>query len=655
MVDAHQASIELGQIPDGNKPGHGLAQLAAYAQCEWLFKNIPCPLEHRLRSLYYGVVRICDGDPAQVSARANILFEFATRVSYSNSIEDGKELTAWWWRDKPKITRTVPAVALFESVFEHATFHGEFWLESLVGRLKHDNKAYQRDIARASLEYAALADVNGKTIPVEMVRIENPESLLFDFWAWQDFEHSKERKGFPLVWIDAGWGCTGFQLRLNRSRQDLRPLNTYGELAGAAQVFECGWDLRPPVDKALEIRLLLKRGLFSEDKFEIADIPFSDASHTVARLSSVDDAIWDSKVDVSAKLPVTASLPEQGYRWAQFTYSGKVDIFATWAGDEIAGIIYSPLRQTRESRMPNDFLSLHVQRQPGLVTVWSRDGLAVAVQDGNAKAAEIASDLKTMLEKSAQLEKGLNSLLKNGVAGNQRKATLKDCVEAQLTLRRDTALPQYRPLRQFVERRHLQEVYDAFRQSEADAEQSKTLFELSETGRRQRETLEGMHKAEKKMRWLELAIFSVYVTEASHLASEVIIAPRWQLLFVCAFTVAGTLLAAQWLFTEEALSKAPQAGTTPKREAAPWALGALLLLLFLGSAILGIFSNRARDNDVQLEQIGATLKQMQQSQGELNKELTKAGGSLEGIRTHMLTQPTPNPPPAVTPNRAKRR
>jgi hypothetical protein len=95
----------------------------------------------------------------------------------------------------------------------------------LVERLKLDRDAYKRDAARAKKDYSVLAGSTGQIVPVETIRIERPESLLFDLWAWQDYESSKEHRGFPLAWIDNGWYTKGFELRLDPSRKPrLQPL-----------------------------------------------------------------------------------------------------------------------------------------------------------------------------------------------------------------------------------------------------------------------------------------------------------------------------------------------------------------------------------------------------------------------------------------------
>jgi len=260
-----------------------------------------------------------------------------------------------------------------------------------------------------------------------MVRIARPESLLFDFWAWQDFKNSCEHTGFPLVWIDSGWHLPNHvQLRLNRAPQTLKPLNEQEGLAALADVTasEFGYELRFPLadprtrcDLSSNIRFLLKKHLFSSGTFQIATIPFDPKEQPAKKVELLEDAIKDSEVELPAKL---ASPPPVGYRWAQFTYSQDIDIFGTWAGDEIARIIYSPLRTTPDMRLPNDFSKLHVQRQPGLVSVWSREGLAVAVKQGDTSAADTARRLKDELTSSARLERPATAL-QRWPAGRRRE------------------------------------------------------------------------------------------------------------------------------------------------------------------------------------------------------------------------------------------
>ena len=526
--------IIAGGFADERKLGYGLAQLVSYAQREWTGAFVACPLEQRITSLYIAILRTCGEDEDERRGWIQVFFEYTLRILYPD-IAAQKEIQALRLH-AVKISRTMPACPTLEGVFEGAKFDSQFWLLSLVERLKHDRKAYQQDICRAKKEYAALEDTMGIHRPVECVRISDPKSLMFDLWAWSDYCGSCEKAGFPLVWIDHGWGHNGFELRLDPSRRgSFKPLVMQSALNLGTlprKPEECGWSLRYDGGLASDVRFALKKGLFFDDSIKYEDIFCSSNVECASSLDintiPIETAIRDSEVSLPATIPISYTIKENHYRWAQITYSKYVDIYQTWAGDEIARSLYSVLRTDEKMQLPNNFLTEHVQREPGLVSVWTRDGLAIGIEEDCTRAVEAGKQLRQRLCDAAKLEGSITALIKPEIPHQEpcgevetrkeiqiksRNVAVMDLTDLHLKLRHEIAKPEFRPIRRFVERLHGQEVYDAFRESEADKRQARTL-------KRQGKTLTLMREASEKIDWLEIAIFTVYITEASHILGE---------------------------------------------------------------------------------------------------------------------------------------
>jgi hypothetical protein len=540
--------IRKGGFPDTQKLGYGLAQLASYAQRKWTGAYIACPVEQQISSIYLAALRVCGDTDAERCRRIDTLFKYIVRILYPLSDKDREHVALEI--QNLHVSRITPACPMLEGVLEGAKFTGEYWIESLFERLKHDKEAYELDICRAQKEYAAL-DKAGGGAPIEMVRISVPESLLFDLWAWQDCCNSKEKRGFPLVWIDGGWGRKGFELRLNpAARTDLAPLGLHRELKDLGGTPEDdNWSLHFP-DKInpSDVRYLLKKKLFPDGavfKFERFECKVPELGSTSEcglgaqplqpRTVCLEKAIRDSEVDLDATLPKEKQFDQEGhYCWAEITYSKDVDIYKTWAGDEIACILYSLLRTDPKMRLPNGFLKEHVHRQPGLVSVWTREGMVVAYQEGHAIGEKAALDLRCALKRAAELEGLLKKRIDSDgkTVDNLEDSPSESCADEEddlinlhLELRHEAAQPRFLPIRQFLERLHAQEVYDALRQKDADQGQLKTLC--------------SMEQADKKLAWLELFIFAVYITEAAQILGDIFQSPYLRFFSIIGFAIVG--------------------------------------------------------------------------------------------------------------------
>jgi hypothetical protein len=553
-LDAHQGIIRKAGVPDFNVFGYGLAQLASYAQAEWTATFIPCPLEQRLRSLFVAIHRISNNEPAR-QAMVTALFECALCVASHPSI-DSQMLSALNVCSN-RTPAQHPSSPRLEGIFDNWDFTNDYWLESLVEHLKVDRDAYKRDAARATKDYSVLVGVTDPIVPIETIRIESPESLLFDLWAWQDCESSKEHRGFPLVWIDSGWMNSGFELHLDPSkRESLKPLAQ--QVAGlglpdSGRIGEAGWCLTYPADSKVksDVRYGLKKKLFPEGAdFKAEYLPVlcaSDQSHPPRipvnwknSMPPIEQAIRDSELECPKKqtLEIVKSCrpTSDAYLWAEVEFA-EINTYKTWAGDEIATILYSLLRPAPEMTLPNDFLAHHVHRCPGMVCTWAREGIVVA-HYGDRESRNTVEALKKKILVAAKLEGELEYLMastqepKSRSQTESRKGRVKDVVKEHLCLRQSLAEPELRPLRGFLERRHAQEIYDAFRQFEADANQLKTM--------------ESMERSSGRLDWLEAVLFAFAITEAGHILGEALLPGIWVAITV-GTSIAGVFAAVLFL------------------------------------------------------------------------------------------------------------
>ena len=516
------ARAQVGTIfPEQDKThGHlGVLRMAAYAQRERMNMPIYCPIPDRLSSLHLALKRL-----------------------FPNDFKRWDE--AWKVLEQQCRSRN----PMLESVLDVDT-NSHKCIESVRKRLQQDHEAYQRDLCRARKDYAEYAvlkaaNTDGKgpsTRPVEMLHIAEPESLLFDVWAWEDTCNSKEKSGFPLVWIERGWDRDGFELRLNRARTDLLPLRDQLGLKNLSKAEEDeGWTLRFNGDaEAIKevianVRVALKKGLFPEGTcIKVSDISCNlkseeNGGHEDPKSQEffipLEVAIHDSDLDIAARIPQTIKngesylLKPNSYRWAQIEYSSDVDIYKTWAGDEFAAILYSVLRPEPSMRLPNKFVEEHVYRQTNIVSVWTREGVVVAVKQGSKEAHDVAALLHEQLNKAAELEGQLAQLTReDDPKAPSEKRIRADRVRklsiSHLKLRHEIARPELRTIRMFIDKLHAQDVYTTLRQSESERNEQETLD-------KQQKTLDQMHETSLKLDWLELFIFGVYITEAANILGD---------------------------------------------------------------------------------------------------------------------------------------
>ena len=367
----------------------GVLRLVSYSQRERKGMAINCPIPQRLSSLHRALQRLFPDDCKNwESTWDKITEKYQKRTSLHPGLDP-----------------------LFEGPFDDQSSRPDnWWLDVAVQRLKTDREAYERDVKRAirrqEIGYAMLPLVDGKLTPVEMIRIDAPESLLFEVWAWEDVVNSKDVGGFPLVWIDKGWGKgDGFEIHLRR-RPEYAPLAGDGGLNLTAERtandgFSLLWDSSGTSEK---VRVKLKEGFFEDDRAHFVDYK-PGPSKPDEKDVCIHKLIRDSELAIEATIPTDHPIPTDHWRLCKIKLRSGVDIWGTWAGNEIARILYSALRPASEMWLPNDFED-HISRQGGMVSVWTREGVAVAYE------GQISTDFEKTFADIFKLRTNIQLVLK---------------------------------------------------------------------------------------------------------------------------------------------------------------------------------------------------------------------------------------------------
>ena len=475
-------------------------RLVAYAQRERKRTGMPsqCPIPQRLSSLHRALVRLFH-DPADVE-KWKLAWE-----QIESSFSGDRDPFFW---------------GPTEEDFSRGNRTNQ-WLLLALNRLKSDRAAYERDVKRAigkqGIGYAMLPRSDGTWAPTEMIRIEKPESLLFEVWAWEDVENSKDFAGFPLVWIDKGWGDSGFEIHVNPDsgfeRLEASKMTELNPDYVASDGFSLFW--KEP-DATERVWIVLKRCFFQEDEVRFTDYKSSeDGKLTDGKLTEttrqvrIASLIMDSDLRRPAEIPTQYKIARNTWRFCEIRLAKGLDIWGTWAGDEVARILYSALRPAEPMWLPNDFRD-HITRQDRLVSVWTREGVAVAYED---KLPDHFEDkFKEIFLLRLDLEAILNPEEKNG-----NKDVDPPVAKRHAQLCRELAQnPEFRPLRTLFERTQPQELFNAWR-------------DMSQA--------EEINDSDQRHGLLEIGILVVYLTELWDTIGRLILDEhKWLLLilmFVC--------------------------------------------------------------------------------------------------------------------------
>ena len=551
------AQATEGSIVDvDDLPSHltGPLRLVSYSQRERKCMTIHCPIPQRLSSLHRALQRLFPGD----FKKWELAWDEITKA-YSG-------------RDP-----------LFQGPFDERTVPNSWWLATAIQCLKNDRAAYERDLRRATrrqeIGYAMLPRPDSSSAPAEMVRIENPESLLFEVWAWEDVGNSKDAGGFPLVWIDKGWEKPGFEIHL-RPCSGFAPLNsthglnldpTYASTGG----FSLFWE---ETGTAKDIRVKLKKGFYAGNQAQFIDYapPVKSGHDSSAEKSiSVDCLINDSDLPQTAQIPDKHKIAPNNWRLCKVKLAAGLDFWGTWVGDEVAKILYSALRPAPEMRLPNDF-TMHITRQRGMISVWTREGVAVAYDDKLPKEFEktfvnifkLRNDLEEVLTETP-------SPHKRSANSRSERSLAKRHAEVRQKLAQD---PNLRSLRNLFERTQPQELFDAWR-------------DMSETEER--------IDAEDRHGFLEIGIFIVYLAEMGDIFGKWFFENNVTMLFIwmSIFAIIGMFLAIFLL--------------RPRKKSVPFP-GVLLLFLMLLPFLAGAWRSWQRTNE-QKPALSQKVKSLSQS------------------------------------------
>jgi len=508
-------------------------RLVSYSQRERKGMTINCPIPQRLSSLHRALQRLF---PDDFKSWESAWDQITTKYEKRDAQHPGRD-------------------PLFEGPFEdQGSGASNWWLKVAVQRLKTDREAYERDVQRAirrqEIGYAMLPLVDKTWTPVEMIRIDAPESLLFEVWAWEDVVNSKDAGGFPLVWIDRGWVREdgekgGFEIHLHR-RPEYAPLTGNGGLnLSAEQVANDGFSLLwNQSGAAAEVRVSLKQGFFTENKVYFEDHK-PTASEPDPRGVCIHELILDSELAIEAKIPKNHPIGPDNWRLCKVKLRSELDIWGTWAGDEVARILYSALRPASKMRLPNDF-ETHVSRHDRMVCVWTREGIAVACE-GNLPDQfektfkhifELRTDIQSVLKEEDEGQKNKSSRWKRLFSvfipivsffrehlttksrGKEEQQIKRSLAKRHAQLRRElTQNPKLRALRSLFERTQPQELFDAWRD----------MYETEER-----------LDSEDRHGFLEIGILVVYITELCEMLGGLVLENHPKLVLIGMLILAGS-------------------------------------------------------------------------------------------------------------------
>jgi hypothetical protein len=480
---------KTGNLPNGAKPWEWLG---AYTLAELRRGPLTTPLDGRPRSLFLAACR--------------------------RRRDFGKD-------HKQEFVRKL--ASLFEDHEACHPFHDTILLsdfESERQLLRRDRLAYARDVRRAR-RFAAFLSPRGTPAQVparkvfEGIWVEDPESLLLADWAWRDTVHSRDHNGFAVViseladliliaadprldldlhalferlgadapngsWIETA--ALKLDGNSDESLQIADSVHGWWTLRGCRRNCPTGYDLEKRLRECLEATLF-------KDKVECFEIRESDRTELRPCCEPTGSPLefWDLHLskELPPKLPPTAV-------------------------DTVGRVLWTLARQDDDKRegVSETFERDHLQGDSGVITVWSRRGIACASWTGEGE--ETAAGLKTKLAV-------LGNLMSEATTPEERK---KSFIEYS-NLQRDLAKPDpaCRLLRRLFERLDFAEIHrarvdlDLSEERRDLAAQTKAIQEEIKISNDERAQLaKHANEIQRKLEYFEILIVTFYSFEFSH-------------------------------------------------------------------------------------------------------------------------------------------
>src|SRR6266481_1638226 len=440
--------------------------------------RMECPLERRSRSVFLAAVRRGRKDTGKLSEEI--------------------------W--KQACTVEFPLVdSLPSGHFQH-----EFAL------LDRDQASYDRDLKRAIRFCAFMPCGHDHKLKVhEGIWIEDPESVLFTDWAWRDLKNSTEHAGFALVVVRQGqpWRIAANpakDLHLDELAGKIRDETGKSWLQAPAMKIS-GKDIQT-VDSNVGWRSLWCNAMdVDRDQLEKAireyceGALFEKGAEWVCGEAELRPWPDEPRTNEKPRIDfIRCQLNEQvGHRVPET--AARVIYLGLWTLVRPAG--------DRRQGAPVKFGD-HCQGDSGLLTVWSRSGLAAGWSDpaANSLAKNLMDQLEQFCEKLSALWDRSDALAKVKREDETAKTVQGRIYVGRefLSVRADLTHPRYRLVRRLFERLDFATAHS----SHVDLQLTSEIAKLTDESQK---LTKQNHAIEEKFRFLELLIIAFYGVEFVHL------------------------------------------------------------------------------------------------------------------------------------------
>ncbi len=425
--------------------------LGEYVTAEIGHRQVLCPLSRRLRSVFAAAVRRRADDFLKPSAgQVPALFaDFRKNVV------------------KSRLHPCHDVVVI-----------GPAW-QAEIDLLRRDRAAWRRDMEGAT-RFCVLVESCDRTEPLicEGTWVTNPQSILFTERAWADREYSLEKRGFGLVAITDRSEITRFALPAGYS---------FPAVAGAS------WCVKARLEDSrygywrVSADTHVSQSMIKQFIHEKLEGPiFADGLKWCREKNEIR--------------PAVAPLSEEGHYWFRTfkLHSGLGTTLNAAVVQTIGQALWTQVRPKADtSVMPPDFAQKHRQGSSGIISVWSRQGLAVAYTEDGEPIAENLCCLIEKLNQAHDIAEKLNN--PDSKSSDDRLTLYKGLLELDAKLKIETETPGGRLLR------GLFATFNAGAVHAAEYE---------------RQMLRLQNEAQEKLEFIELFVVGFYTFEFARAAVE---------------------------------------------------------------------------------------------------------------------------------------
>jgi len=355
-------------------------------------------------------------------------------------------------------------------------FYNEFRL------LQTDRARYLDDLQRSKKIAAYFPGDNGeKAFVTEGLLVESPASVLFTDWAWADLEHSRDHRGFGLVvthwpgervlvavapWLNADLSslCAALNTLFGKIWVHAEPVlfdgASTGESCRIADSEFGWWSLRTtPKDSGIpekgELRKALREAL-EGGMFENGAKWVDDGSGEHGELHPEPAS--------TGRFPEVK--PSAELVFAHVKLRDMSPMLHPAATECVGAALYTLVRAPKDFRdgLPGGFDSEHLQGDSGILTVWTRNGLAVASwrKEGHEIAEQLANKLRQLEALRWAISRFDEGPAAEMLPKEERADQLKRLLRQYTQFQKDLSRSEARLLRRLFDKVSLSEIHRAY-------------------------------------------------------------------------------------------------------------------------------------------------------------------------------------------------